>query len=100
MSSVDTSLSLGAFLEPSLKCSKWEDWSLHDKKENKKDEYMHVLENFNLIDTSKANDSLKQKRKTDIGIVHAGGYAGYNDDESEELGGSEASMTATGLMKP
>ena len=38
-------------------------WSLHDEKENKKDEHMNVLETVNLIDTSKANDNLKQKRK-------------------------------------
>ena len=59
---------------------------------------MNVLENVNLIDTSKANDNLKQKRKLDMGMVHAGGYAGYDHDESEEPGGAQASMAATGLM--
>ena len=34
-----------------------------------------------------------------MGMVHAGEYAGYDHDESEELGGAQASMAATGLMK-
>ena len=33
---------------------------------------MNFLENFNLVDTSKASDNLKQKRKLDMGMVHAG----------------------------
>ena len=60
---------------------------------------MNVFENVNLIDTYKANDNLKQKRKLDMGLVHAGGYAGYDHDEFEELGEAQASMAATGLMK-
>ena len=71
----------------------------NDEKENKKDEHMNVLETVNLIDTSKANDNLKQKRKLDMGMGHAGGYAGYDDDEFEELGGAQTSMAATEQVK-
>ena len=60
---------------------------------------MKFFENINLVDTSKANDSLKQKCKLDMGMGHADGYAGYDDDEFEDLGGAQASMAATGQTK-
>ena len=38
---------------------------------------MNLLENVNLVDTSKANVILKQKRKLGVGVVHEGGYAAF-----------------------
>jgi len=73
---------------------------LNDEKENKEDEHMIFLENVNLVDTSKANAILKQKRTLGVGMVHASGYAGYDDDKFEEIGGTQASMAATGQAKP
>ena len=61
---------------------------------------MNFLENVNLVDTSKANDKLKQKRKLCKGMGHAGGYAGHDDEEFEELLRAQASMAATGQVKP
>ena len=60
---------------------------------------MNFLENDNLVDTFKANDNLKQKRKLYMGIYYAGGYAGHDDDEFEELLRAQASMAATGQTK-
>ena len=42
---------------------------------------MNLLKNVNLIDTSKDNDNLKQKRKLYMGMGHAGGFAGHNDNQ-------------------
>ena len=36
---------------------------------------MNLLENVNLVDTSKANEILK--RKLGVGMVHEGGYASF-----------------------
>ena len=52
---------------------------------------MKFFENINLVDTSKANDSLKQKCKLDMGMGHAGGYADYDrqvkpESSSKKLG--------------
>ena len=59
---------------------------------------MHFLENVNLVDTSKANDKLKQKRKLYKRMGHAGGWAGHDDDEFEELLQAQVSMAATGQV--
>ena len=37
-----------------------------------------------MVDTFKANDNLK--RKLDMEMGHVGEYAGYDDDEFEEIG--------------
>lgn len=48
------------------------------------------LENVNLAEQSMTTDALRQKRKLELGMGRAGGYAGFDDDEFEELGGSQA----------
>ena len=50
----------------------------------------NALENVNMTETSTVQDNLKRKRMVEMGLGHAGGYAGYDDDEFEELGGSQA----------
>ncbi|GFH56696.1 hypothetical protein CTEN210_13172 [Chaetoceros tenuissimus] len=50
----------------------------------------NALENINMAETSTVQDNLKRKRMVEMGLGHAGGYAGYDDDEFEELGGSQA----------
>ena len=60
---------------------------------------MNFLENVNLVDTSKAKDNLKQKRKIYMEMGHTGGYAGHNDDEFEEILRAQAYMAATGQVK-
>ena len=45
------------------------------------------LINVNMDYESKALDNLKRKRQIELGAGRAGGYAGYDDDEFEELGG-------------
>jgi U4/U6.U5 tri-snRNP-associated protein 1 len=45
------------------------------------------LENAQLADDQAQKDRLRQKRQVEMGMGHAGGYAGYDDDEFEELGG-------------
>jgi len=49
-----------------------------------------VLENANMRDDSVTRDNLRKKRMVEMGMGHAGGYAGYDDDEFVELGGSQA----------
>ena len=48
------------------------------------------LENINLAEAAKQSDGLKKKRQLEMGLGRAGGYAGYDDDEFEELGGTGA----------
>jgi U4/U6.U5 tri-snRNP-associated protein 1 len=48
------------------------------------------LINVNLAESLLAKDNLKRKRMMEMGTGHAGGYAGYDDDEFEELGGTQA----------
>lgn len=45
------------------------------------------LINVNMASDSKALENLKRKRQIELGVGRAGGYAGYDDDEFEELGG-------------
>jgi len=45
------------------------------------------LINVNMQSDSKALENLKRKRQIELGEGRAGGYAGYDDDEFEELGG-------------
>ena len=46
------------------------------------------LENVSLVDQYKQEKGLQEKRKVEMGAGRAGGYAGYDDDEFEELGGT------------
>jgi U4/U6.U5 tri-snRNP-associated protein 1 len=49
----------------------------------------NVLENANMRDDGVSRDNLRKKRQVEMGMGHAGGYAGYDDDEFEEIGGSQ-----------
>jgi len=51
------------------------------------------LENVNMTEQNKTNDNLKLKRQMEMGKGHEGGYTGYDDDEFEELGGSQSHST-------
>jgi U4/U6.U5 tri-snRNP-associated protein 1 len=46
------------------------------------------LENVDLVDQRNVSEGLKAKRKMELGMGRAGGYAGFDDDEFEELGGA------------
>lgn len=48
------------------------------------------LENVNLAEQRSREKGLREKRKLEMGLGRAGGYAGYDDDEFEELGGVQA----------
>jgi len=52
----------------------------------------NALENVNMAESAVMEDNLKRKRAMELGTGHAGGYAGYDDDEFEELGGTQAAM--------
>lgn len=52
-----------------------------------KDRSDNILENVNLTDDTKARENLRKKRQLELGAGHAGGYAGWDDDEFDELGG-------------
>lgn len=45
------------------------------------------LINVNMESDTKALENLRKKRQIEMGAGRAGGYAGYDDDEFEELGG-------------
>lgn len=47
------------------------------------------LENINLAEARKVADGLREKRKVEMGMGQTNGYAGYDDDEFEELGGTQ-----------
>lgn len=47
-----------------------------------------ALENVNLTESKKQQDGLRKKRLLEMGMGRAGGYAGFDDDEFEELGGT------------
>jgi U4/U6.U5 tri-snRNP-associated protein 1 len=49
---------------------------------------MNVLENIDMTEQQVLKHNLKQKRLAEIGMGHAGGYTGYDDDEFLELGGN------------
>lgn len=50
----------------------------------------NTLENVNLTEQQTTQKGLQQKRQLELGQGRAGGYAGYDDDEFEELGGTQA----------
>jgi len=56
------------------------------------------LENVNLAEAAKQSDGLKKKRQLEMGMGRAGGYAGYDDDEFEELGGTGVASRANRTM--
>jgi len=47
-----------------------------------------ALENVNLTENKKQQDGLRKKRMLEMGMGRAGGYAGFDDEEFEELGGT------------
>lgn len=47
-----------------------------------------ALENIKLTENEKQRDGLRKKRMLEMGMGRAGGYAGFDDDEFEELGGT------------
>eukprot|EP00535_Pseudo-nitzschia_heimii_P007038 CAMPEP_0197190550 /NCGR_PEP_ID=MMETSP1423-20130617/21860_1 /TAXON_ID=476441 /ORGANISM="Pseudo-nitzschia heimii, Strain UNC1101" /LENGTH=801 /DNA_ID=CAMNT_0042642951 /DNA_START=6 /DNA_END=2411 /DNA_ORIENTATION=+ len=47
-----------------------------------------ALENIKLTEKEKEQDGLRKKRMLEMGMGRAGGYAGFDDDEFEELGGT------------
>lgn len=47
-----------------------------------------TLENVGLTEQEKQRDGLRKKRMLEMGMGRAGGYAGFDDDEFEELGGT------------
>jgi U4/U6.U5 tri-snRNP-associated protein 1 len=49
-----------------------------------------VLENVDLADAQRHRDGLRVKRQLEMGAGRAGAYAGFDDDEFEELGGTQA----------
>mmetsp|Transcript_18083 Transcript_18083/g.27353 ORF Transcript_18083/g.27353 Transcript_18083/m.27353 type:complete len:779 (+) Transcript_18083:97-2433(+) len=52
------------------------------------------LENSALADQQTQKDRLREKRKLEMGMGRAGGYAGFDDDEFEELGGVQGPSRA------
>jgi U4/U6.U5 tri-snRNP-associated protein 1 len=48
---------------------------------------LNELQNVELSNAHQLKDGLRQKRQMELGMGRAGGYAGYDDDEFEELGG-------------
>ena len=49
-----------------------------------------TLENVNLTERKIQQDGIQKKRQLELGMGRAGGYSGFDDDEFEELGGSQA----------
>ena len=47
-----------------------------------------ALENVDLAEQEKQQDGLRKKRMLELGMGRAGGYAGFDDEEFEELGGT------------
>ena len=47
-----------------------------------------TLENVELASQQKQRDGLRKKRQLELGMGRAGGYAGFDDDEFEEMSGS------------
>jgi len=47
-----------------------------------------ALENINLTEQEKQQNGLRKKRMLELGMGRAGGYAGFDDEEFEELGGT------------
>ncbi|KAL7442848.1 hypothetical protein ACHAXM_008549 [Skeletonema potamos] len=58
-----------------------------DTKKDDDNDTANVLINVNMNDDTNALENLKRKRQIELGMGRAGGYAGYDDDEFEELGG-------------
>jgi U4/U6.U5 tri-snRNP-associated protein 1 len=57
------------------------------------------LENVNMAENDTVEEGLRQKRKMEMGLGRAGGYAGFDDDEFEELGGAQGpSRAARGAL--
>jgi len=54
-----------------------------------------ALEDIALTEREKQQDGLRKKRMLEMGMGRAGGYAGFDDEEFEELGGIGPSHRAT-----
>jgi len=52
----------------------------------------HELENINMTESATIKDNLKRKRMVEMGMGHGGGYVGFDDDEFEEIGGSQLTL--------
>lgn len=50
------------------------------------------LVNVNLAEQEQQRDGLRKKRELEMGMGRAGGYAGFDDDEFEELGGTQTAQ--------
>ena len=48
------------------------------------------LQNIQLVQQQQVEHGLREKRKMELGFGRTGGYVGYDDDEFEELGGTQA----------
>jgi U4/U6.U5 tri-snRNP-associated protein 1 len=48
-----------------------------------------TLQNVNMVEQQLQQDGLQKKRQYELGAGRAGGYAGYDDDEFSELGGTQ-----------
>ena len=62
------------------------------------DEQQQQLQNVNLAQDRKQQTGLREKRQLELGMGRANGYTGWDDDEFEEMGGTQApSQAARGL---
>ena len=59
-----------------------------------------ALENVNLAEEQKQRDGLREKRQVELGMGRAGGYAGFDDDEFLELGGTQGPSRAARVDGP
>lgn len=64
--------------------------------DDENNDHDNQLENVNMIENATVANNLKQKRILEMGLGHAGGYAGYDDDEFEEMGGIGVFTTNNG----
>ena len=53
------------------------------------------LQNGERADQEAQQHGLQKKRQLEMGMGRAGGYAGYDDDEFEELGGTQGPLRMT-----
>jgi len=73
------------------------DESILQRNENKvtiglNDEHKSRLENVEMTGAKKTKENLRKKRRIEMGQGHAGGYAAWDDDEFDEMGGIGGGM--------
>ena len=66
-----------------------------DSKKLDNDDDDQLLENVHLAESRKRAAGLQEKRKLELGLGRAGGYAGFDDDEFAELGGTQGPSRIT-----